>query len=112
MKIQTNSNKWHEIEADCAEKESDGLVDESHYVECPMSIFSWVLVSEFRHLKFHVIASSDFMIDEWTVVKARDIYDGSERNILIDDTEDVSHARQNNHNVDFDNQTYDGSEQA
>ena len=112
MEIQTNSNERHEVETNCAEKESDALVDESHNMEGPMSIFSWVLVSKFRDFELDGIATGDSVIDEWTVVKAWNIYDCSERHIFVDDTQDVSHAWQNNHNIDFDNQTYDGSEQA
>ena len=76
-----------------------------------MRIFSRVVASELCDFKFHSIAGGDFVIDKWVVVEAWDIHNGCERHILVDDTKNVTHARQNNHNVDFDNQTDDGLEQ-
>ena len=64
LEIQTNSNERHEVETDGTEKEPNSLVDESHNVEGPMSIFSWFLVSELGYFKFHVFAGSNFVIDE------------------------------------------------
>jgi|TARA_B110000305_G_C19421855_1_gene631358 hypothetical protein len=62
LEIQTDSNKRHEIETDCAEKESDGLVDEPQNVEYPRSFFSGVILSELGNLKLHVLARGYFVI--------------------------------------------------
>ena len=77
-----------------------------------MGTFPGIIASELRNLKFDGIAGSDFMIDKGIVVEARNIHNGCEWHILVDYTKDITHARQNNHNVDFDNETDDCLEQA
>jgi hypothetical protein len=62
LKVQANSDKGHEIEADCAEKESDGLVDESQNVEYKWSFFSGIILSVLSNFKFHVLASGNSVI--------------------------------------------------
>ena len=110
MEIQTNGDERHEVEADGTEKESNSLVDEPHNMESPVSIFAWVLVSELRDFKLHSITRGNFVVDKWTVVEARNIHNGCEWHILVDDTKNVTHAWQNEHDVDFDDETDDSLE--
>ena len=78
MEVQTDSNERHEVEADGTEKHSNGLVNHSHNMECPMGTFPGIIASELCNLKFDGIAGGDFMIDKGVVVEARNIHNGCE----------------------------------
>lgn len=107
MEVEADSDERHEIEADGAEEHSDALVDQSHNFKCPVRILKWIVFSELGDLKFHGVAGSNFVVDERCVVETWDVDDGCKRNVLVDDTKNVAHARQNDHNVDLYDETYD-----
>ena len=75
-----------------------------------MSIFAWVIASELRNSKFDGVAGGDFMIDKGVVVEAGNVHNCCEGHVLVDDTQNISHARQNDHDVDFDDETDDSLE--
>ena len=110
LEVQTDGDERHEVEADGTEEHSDDFVNQSHNVEGPVSIFARVISSELRNSKFDGIAGRDFMIDKGVVVKAGNVYNGCEGHVLVDDTQNISHARQNDHDVDFDDETDDSLE--
>ena len=110
LEVQTDGDERHEVEADGTEEHSDDFVNQSHNVEGPVSIFARVISSELRNSKFDGIAGRDFMIDKGVVVKAGNVHNGCEGHVLVDDTQNISHARQNDHDVDFDDETDDSLE--
>ena len=86
-------------------------MDEPHNVQSPVSIFARAVFSELRDLQLYLVAGRNFMFDEGTVIESWDVHDSCQRNVLVDDTQDITHAGQNDHDVDFHDKTDNGSKE-